>query len=119
VTALELSNADIFDLAAGFSFNTVDARGQEVILYGDDFDEDDIATLAAGKKLTWQGNEDDYALSAPEKPWHGHHDDDELAEIWAGPYGPRLALIGLIDPLAPPDTATPGPRLRLSSLAGA
>ena len=114
---VELTDADFFDLAAGLSFNTLGSGGVEVILYGDDLTEDEIGALVDGKEVTYEGREGDYVLSAGDAPWGGNHDDAELAELWSGPYAPRLRLLGLTDPTLPPEIETPGVRQRLSALA--
>jgi len=114
---IQLTSGDLFDLAAGLSFNTEDERGREVDLYGEEFTEAEIAALAAGEEVEREIDGLDYVLSAGEKPWCGHHSEAELAELWSGPYAPRLSLLGLTDPNLPPEIAAPGTRQRLSELA--
>jgi cold shock CspA family protein len=115
--AVAITGADLFDLAAGLGFNTLDEHGHEIIICGADFEDDDIATLVSGQSVTYQEFGESYRMTAPDEPWHGHHNQFEMTKIWAGPFAARLVMLGLVDPDLPPTVIVPGPRQRLSSFA--
>ena len=72
MTRISLSGADFADLAAGLIFNTLVEDGAEIILDGRDFDDGEIAVLATGDEVEYQGPGGTYTISAPEAPWAGH-----------------------------------------------
>lgn len=63
-----LTGADLADLAAGYCFNAMAEDGSELLIDGEEFDEQEIATLTAGKEVEYEG----YLLSCDGQAWAAH-----------------------------------------------
>jgi cold shock CspA family protein len=65
---IELTGADLSDLAAGFSFNAMAESGEEVAIDGSEFSTAEIAALAQGKEVEYEG----FTLTSDGSAWAGH-----------------------------------------------
>jgi hypothetical protein len=77
MTVIALTGADLADLAAALSFTTLDEDGEEVLIDGREFSTEQVARLADGDEVCWDG----YLLSAPQGAWAGHRSPTELMQL--------------------------------------
>ena len=77
MTNITLTGADLADLAAGLSFNTLAEDDEEVVIDGRDFSTDEIKALTEGFAVEWDSGDGVYTVTAPDEAWAGHRTPEE------------------------------------------